>query len=245
MGLLAAIGGGAFVLASLLVSIRLLSLARRTRQFPELLIGIGLLLMGAVGYPVSMAARMVKDDSLETTLFVVHALIMLFGQGGIVLFNWSVFRRGEAWAAALAGSSFTTLVALFAWQTYDPGWAPFAAVGEGPWRFLPFWSLFALAWAGFESYVYFGKLRKRLTLGLADAVTTDRLRLWAVAMLASSAISLVSIALRKLGVQMTPTIGGLVVGPLGMIAATAMWLAFLPPQRYVGWVAMRSGRQRG
>ena len=87
MGLLAAIGGGAFVLASLLVSIRLLALARRTRQFPELLIGIGLLLMGAVGYPVSMAARMVKDDSLETTLFVIHALIMLFGQGGIVLFK--------------------------------------------------------------------------------------------------------------------------------------------------------------
>ena len=32
-----------------------------------------------------------------------------------------------------------------------------------------------------------------------------------------------------------------VVGPLGVASAVAMWLAFLPPQRYVNWVLARAG----
>ena len=57
MASLAALGGGAFVLASLIVGARLMLLARRTRHFPEFAMGFGLFGMGGVGYPLMMVAR--------------------------------------------------------------------------------------------------------------------------------------------------------------------------------------------
>jgi len=53
---LAALGGLAFVLASLVLGIRLLALATRTRRLPEVCIGLALLLMGGLGYPLIMTA---------------------------------------------------------------------------------------------------------------------------------------------------------------------------------------------
>ena len=71
MQLLAALGGGAFVLVSLVLSTRLLLLASRTRQLPELLVGLVLLLLGGVGYPLSTAGRFLDPSSaLAFALFV-------------------------------------------------------------------------------------------------------------------------------------------------------------------------------
>ena len=53
----------------------------------------------------------------------------------------------------------------------------------GPGALLMFPILFSLGWMTFEPLAYYTKLRKRLALGLADAVTTDRFRLWGVASL--------------------------------------------------------------
>ena len=43
-----------FVLAASVVGLRLLALARRTRQLPELLVGVGFSLIGLLGYPLAM-----------------------------------------------------------------------------------------------------------------------------------------------------------------------------------------------
>jgi hypothetical protein len=242
---LAAIGGGAFVLASLVVSLRLLALARHTRQLPEFLIGLGLLLMGGIGYPLSTLARLIDGPALQAGLFAFHALLSLVGQSAVALFTWRVFRRDEAWARTFAVGFMVLMSALMLWQTADPGWAAYAQEERGPWGpLLPAFSLVVLGWAGIESLLYYQKLRKRLALGLAEAVTTDRLRLWAVAMLAAFMTSLLVQVVRSMGVAMTGSVTGLIVGPLGIVSASAMWLAFLPPQRYVDWVLARAGAAR-
>ena len=46
-----------------------------------------------------------------------------------------------------------------------------------------------------------------------------------------------------LGVEMTATVTGVVVGPLGVTSAGAMWLAFLPPERYVSWILAHAGKE--
>jgi hypothetical protein len=241
MQIVAAIGGGAFVLASLLVSVRLLLLARRTRELPELLIGVGLLLMGAIGYPmVSAAAALGRAPELQVALYVLHADLNFFGQTAILLFTWRVFRPAAGWATALVAVFAVTMAAVLVWQTTGPGWAPYARTQTGPAASIPLWSLVALGWAGLESGLYHAKLRKRLGLGLADPVTADRLRLWAVSMLSAFTISLVASALRADGVAMTPTRMGILVGPLGLVAAGSMWLAFLPPTGYVRWIEARA-----
>ncbi len=241
MLILAAIGGGAFVLASLVVSLRLLALARRTRELPEFLIGLGLLLMGGIGYPLSTLARLSTESvDVQAGLFAFHALLSLTGQSAVALFNWRVFRRDEGWGRGFALGFIGLMSAVLLWQTMSPGWRVFAQEERGPWALLPAFSLIVLGWAGVESLLYYGKLRKRLTLGLAEAVTTDRLRLWAIAMLAAFTTSLLVQLLRLMGVKMTGEVTGLIVGPLGVVSAGAMWLAFMPPRRYVDWVVARA-----
>jgi hypothetical protein len=239
MGWLAALGGGAFVLASFFVSVRLFALARRTRELPELLVGTNLALSGVLGYPIAMAAKVATDVALQTALQVAHGLMMIVGLTSVIVFNWRVFRPAEVWARRLSLAYPMLLAALFAWQTASPGWTELARHGAGPWRVLPYFTLFGLAWAAGESLLFHAKLRRRLSLGLADPVTADRMRLWAIAMISAFAITATSLLLRELGVPMTPMLSAVVVGPLGLLAATTMWLAFLSPRRYRSWVAAR------
>jgi hypothetical protein len=242
MLVLAAIGGAAFFVASSVVSVRLLLLARRTRALPELLIGSGLLVLGAIGYPISIAVQATGDaPALQTTLAVLHALLQTLGQGSIAVFTWRVFRADAGWARALVVAFFAGLAALAAWQTASPGWAAFAAKQSGPWQFLAAFTLFSLGWAGAEALLYQRKLVRRLALGLADAVSADRMRLWSISILSAFLISATVSVFRAAGHALDPRAMGILLGPLGLISAGTMWLAFLPPERYLRWVAARAG----
>jgi hypothetical protein len=241
---LAAIGGLAFVVGSLVVGGRLLLLARRTRQLPETLIGLSLFLLGGLGYPLlSVWQSLGETPGLQVVVCVAHALLNLVGQTAQVFFAWLVFRRAETWAAALCAIYTATIVGLFAWQTLSPGWGEFVRSGNGPWRFLFGHIFFSLSWMSFEPLAYHAKLKKRLALGLADPVTTDRLRLWGFATVCALATTAISWVLQAGGVSMTMSVTGLFVGPLGVLSAAAMWLAFIPPQRYLDWVLARAGTE--
>jgi hypothetical protein len=240
MALLAGIGGGAFVLVSTVVSVRLLLLARRTRGLPELLIGLGLLVLGAVGYPLTLAIRMLGEaPALQTGLAVLHAALQFVGQGAIVLFTLRVFRPDAGWARGLVLAFFAGLGALALWQGLASDWSVFAATQVGPWENLFVFSLFSLGWAGAEALLYHRKLVRRLALGLADAVAADRMRLWSISILSAFAISAIVSALRLAGHAMDPRAMGVVLGPLGLLSAGTMWLAFLPPHWYLRRVAAR------
>ena len=70
MEILRWIGFGAFFVSSLAIGIRLLQLARRTAQIPELLIGISVLCIGPIGCGLSMLALAFRGPStvLSATL---------------------------------------------------------------------------------------------------------------------------------------------------------------------------------
>jgi hypothetical protein len=238
---LAALGGGAFFVASCVVSVRLLLLARRTRGLPEALVGTGLLLLGAIGYPLAIAVPMsAAQPWLQTTFMVTHAVLQTLGLGAIVLFTWRVFRPDAGWARALVGASFCGVGALAAWQSAGPGWASFAATQKGPWVYLAAFTLFSLGWAGTEALLYHRKLVLRMALGLADAVSADRMRLWSISILSAFAISATVTALRAAGHAVDPRAMGVFLGPLGILSAGSMWLAFVPPAAYLRWIAARA-----
>ncbi|MBW2400540.1 MAG: hypothetical protein JRG80_14860, partial [Deltaproteobacteria bacterium] len=75
---LGAIGGGSFILASLVIGVRVLMLARRTRELPEIAMGLGLVLMGGLSYPINVAARMSVDLSpdLRVGMMLLSQLLM-------------------------------------------------------------------------------------------------------------------------------------------------------------------------
>jgi hypothetical protein len=240
---LAAVGGGAFVLASFVLGLRLVLLARRTRGLPEFLLGMGLFLMAGIGYPLGIVA--LRADGLPTSvrvaLAVANMLCLTVGMSGVALFTHLVFHPGGRGSlAAVAGVSLAYCACL-AGQGLGPGFEDYLANAYGPWRHSMNASIVCSSWAGVESLRWWWTLRKRLRIGLADPVVVARFRLWATAMLTAALITLVSIVLESIGIPMMGTAAGaLVVGPLGLVIAGSLWLAFLPPAVYLRRVRARA-----
>ena len=242
MGLLAALGGGAFVLACLVLGARLLVLAAKTRELPELCIGAGLFLMGGVGYPLMMVARFYTglDDGAREAVAVAHLLCSLTGNIAVCVFNWRVFRPESLVAKSLTIIVAGSLAGLFLAQGLGPGFLAFAQKSAGAWTHATYLTSFAYAWAGMESLRYFRMMSKRQLLGLADPIVTDRFRLWAIGTLAAVVISAVGIAFRALGLDFQGSgFGGITIGTLGLVTAVCFWLAFLPAASYRRRVAAR------
>jgi hypothetical protein len=239
----AAIGGVSFIVASGFVSVRLLLLARRTREMPEFLLGTGLLLSGAIGYPVNTIARTVPPSALQSVLFAASGLLAFASLIAMSIFTWRVFRPADAWARALCVGGIGITTCAFLWQTAGPGWAAFCKSERGPWSISEVTQLATLFWAGTESLLYHRKLVKRMQLGLGDPITANRLLLWAISEYSAFVISGTVSLLRVAGVPMTNELIGIVIGPLGVTLAVAVWLAFLPPSRYTRWIAVRAQRE--
>jgi hypothetical protein len=242
--LLAALGGLAFVLASLLLGVRLLLLARRTRELPEMCIGLAMLLMGGLGYPLIMTARMAVRLAGPTRVGVMAFAVVLMGVGilAVGVFTWQVFRPAERWPLwALAAAALSMLVCLLL-QARDPGLEAAAFHNQGlGFRLFLLHSALASGWGASESLLTGSRLRRRLRLGLADPVVTERVLLWGVASLASAIVSATSTTAGFLGINFAATtFGAAVTAPLGLIAAGSMWLAFLPPSAYLRWVRERA-----
>lgn len=241
--MLGALGGGAFVMASIVIGTRLVLLAAGTRGLPEFAMGWGLLLMGGLGYPLSAIARAAVDLPMETriAMLAVNWLFHLVGMTLVGVFNWRVFRPGTVWAPVAVGTIAVGIVCADAIALVTTG-IEAEATGQAPPPVLRgALGLATLLWAGIESLRYYGLMRKRQALGMADPVVTDRFRLWAIAMLCSAAISCASLLLQLAGIAMMATTGGaLLVGGMGLVSAGAVALAFFPPRSYVEHVQARA-----
>jgi hypothetical protein len=165
----------AFVAISAVVAIRMLLLARRTGQRPELLLGLGVLGTAVLGYGCLIAGGIVRgverataETPLERTLQAGGTLLHDFGVSMMVLFVLAVFRAKERWAVGLAA---TMLAALWAgaigWEI-ENGFR-YTGSGNGFWwlRYAVIWSY--PLWTMTESLRYYALMRRRAAIGLADA----------------------------------------------------------------------------
>ncbi|HVH06117.1 MAG TPA: hypothetical protein VNE71_08985 [Myxococcota bacterium] len=242
METLAALGGGAFVLVSLAIGLRLMLLAMRTGELPEFAVGGALLLLGGVGYPAAALARGAPGLGVlpRVTLAAIGMACMVLGPSGIAVFNWKVFRADSPWTRRAVAFFALALVAAFVWQAATPGFLAAAEYRGNGIHALELLTGAVLAWASYESITYAVKMRRRVRVGLADPLVADRVRLWAYAMLAAQLLNHLSIAAVAMGGDLvTWRYGGVVVFVLGLVAALSMWLAFLPPRAYRRYVAAR------
>lgn len=243
---LAAFGGGAFVLVSLVLGPRLLALARRTGELPELTMGLCLLLMGGLGYPFATLGRAVTafPDDLRGFLVGCSALCNTVGFAALALFTWRVFRRGSRAAGMLVAACVAVLALLLPAEAVWPGLVE-SALSAMPYPGMPGYlrvvvGLAILYWASVEAGLYASLLARRLALDLADAVVVDRLRLWTLAIAGASASYTTSFVLSFLGIDLaSSSVGAAIIGTLGLVSATAAWLAFLPPAGYLRRVRAR------
>lgn len=223
------IGMAAFILASLLVGARLLLMARRTRQLPELAIGLAFFLAGGLGYVCNFLSSQ-KADALGDAAGWVGALGLLsinVGVGGLWIFTWRVFHRESVAARTVVYVALAALAASFVGHYASNGLGPRSFEGGWFWLGFPVRSL-GFGWTGFEALRYYGLMRRRARLGLADAQVTHRILMWglgASAIFVSFSVTGVSLVLGSGPFSLLPST---VLSVLGLTTAVLIWRAFFP-----------------
>lgn len=236
---------GVFGLVSLLVAVRLLLLARRTRQLPELLIGLALLTGGVLGHGPRMTAMLVPSlsETLRVGLFVGGRFMLAIGCLSIALMVWRVFQRDQIWARGLFAALLVATVAFCASELLATQSATLRYDNIGIWIGTVA-ETGAFAWASWESLRYYAMLRRRIPLGLADPAVANRIALWGVAAGLIACLFPVNLVVLLLtGVAQETPVSSIFQSVVGLSAAACITLAFFPSvtylRRIVGRVAQR------
>jgi hypothetical protein len=238
-----AIGGSLYLLTSAAVGIRLLDLARRNRTLPELLLGIGFITAATVGSVIE-AIAVVRVEHLAAgqigRLLLVAKISALFGMAAHNLFTWRVFRPDATWATVLAFSLIAIAIAalggLAASGTFSTG------VSRGAWFWIEFATRVATPfWLGLEATRYHLQMKRRMRLGLADPVVTDRFLLWALASLFGILLLATSLPPAFFPREHTfMQLALLIFGFSGVAYSISYGLAFFPPEAYRRRVCARA-----
>jgi hypothetical protein len=226
------LGVVAFTLASAAVGVRLLLLARRTRQAPELAMGLAFLVSAAIGFPLlttaSVLAQAGRSPAAVHALIVLGAFFTYAGYVGLGIGCWRIFRPSERWP--LVPIALGTAAVLAACGT--------VSLAESlPARDFAFWSGLCIGsltfgWNALESSRLYGRLRRRRALGLADPEIVNRVLLWSLGSSAAFGMTVHGIAMRIVVGPVVADGQRVVSSLLGLVAAVAIALAFFPPAAY-------------
>jgi hypothetical protein len=230
-----ALGFAVQILACAVVGVRLLLLWRRTRKLPEASFGIAFLVLGVLGFPVSMAARngLAASPQAAGLLLALGFAAQDAGLMALYVGIWRVFRPGQAWAAAIVATAGLLFAASLLGQALTVGFE--GGRDTGFWYWLGNATRgFTFFWAFAESSRYTGLMRRRVHLGLADPELWDRFRLWSIATGALVVAWSAFAGSRLAGVDAasSPPVLGLSAAA-GVASGIALWLAFFPPRAYL------------
>lgn len=227
---------------------RLLLLSHRTRQLPELALGLDFLLIGGLGYPLAIAADALVGRSLlvaGVVATVASLTVSHLGMLGHCAFTRLVFRPQERWARALVGACALAVVIGFALGVHvGAGWLArgIATPAErmGGTLFLMAVSTATCAWSATEAFSYHAKMRRRLSLGLVEPVVANRFLLFGIHSTSTTIGCLVNawFAVTSPLSVLDPTALS-IAGLCGGVGAVAVILGFMPPARYLRWIAAR------
>jgi hypothetical protein len=233
------------------VGLRMLRLARRTRKLPELCMGAGL-----SAFALAQATRLAfsgigarLDPELTLAMYGVMQLSYATALFGICLFTVVTFGIRSRWRWALlvgivglAVLSRSILVYLIAPQLMSgasrlgaPFWEPIAV------------ATFAVAfgWAAAESLHYHGLMRRRMALGLADPIVTNRFFVWGAgaALTGLLVLLLTGLFLKGLTLINNSVAASVMVTLCGVLYAVVPVLTFVPPAAYLRFVERRAARR--
>ena len=236
-----------FLIVAVVVGTRLLLLARRTRELPELSIGVGLLLIALVGFPIEIIGRVPPHAGTDfgSRLFAIGFLASSTGIYLFFVFTWKVFRpRSRLAASVVAAVGVALLVNWFGLvhAEFQGGTLAEILPRTRPWAIGEVVALMAaFAWSGAESLRYYGTLRRRLALGLVDPVIVNRFLLWGISGCLLPALSLAIVFFLLAGlVVMRDPIPLATIAVIGTAMSVTWLLTFLPPGRYQRFLRERA-----
>ncbi|HEX4456548.1 MAG TPA: hypothetical protein VIA18_01180 [Polyangia bacterium] len=246
-------GGGAIVAAAVSVllfmalntitGIRLLGLARRTHELPELYLGLAHLLAGALGWAMLLFASLVEhygSHPVATLLMICGIGCLNVGHAAIALFAWRVFSPRTRWLVVPFALLVLTLLVDFVHNGLMTHL--FAPPTDTFW----FWPgmvsrTFAWMWLMAVTLPSSRKLQRQVPLGLVDAQTANRMFLM---FLASAFLVLLCFVVNTASLLGTWTTHPLTMATvselLAVPSAICSLLAFVPPRAYTDWIARRA-----
>ena len=235
MQLLGIVGVLAFVTASFAVGLRLSWTGLRRGGIPESTIGLSFLLAGGIGTLLMLASN--GAGAAQALLRAASLGFINLGIAVLGVFNWRAFRPDRT--GALLFAAFVSLLAL----SFSADLVRRAFLDQLPRP--PLWIAADAAghigmygWGTVETLRQYALARRRLRLGIGDALVADRFLLFGIGTLSVIGIWVHTYTRELLGA--TSAEGEyLVVSLLGGLCAAAIWLAFFPPRAYLRRVAAR------
>ena len=237
-----------FVLTSAVVSVRLVLVGRRRRRTPGLYLGLGMLGTGGLGYGVRIAVAVAHGtasaDLMTFSERALRGLGQILHDAGVtmtIVFVLSVFRPQERWAKLLAGVMLLSLWGgCLGWEL-ENGFRS-SARGNAFWwmHYATIWTY--PLWTTTESYRYYGLMRRRVALGLAEPLVTNRFLVWGTASIGTLLavwISSISFFIPRDPATLAAWSPGIQIGvaTVGVATVSLYYLTFFPPRWYRAWVA--------
>jgi len=239
-----------YLLVALVVGGRLLWLSRQTGGAPERLLGLQFVIGSGIAYPVLISGVMRGAPLVRAGELVEPqtACMIAFGHLGIdvaivfmMLFVRTVFRANEAWAGRLVWAAMAYMAATYVGMGFAGQFTRPTLNGTAYW--LHYMSTaWVMAWATFEAFRYHALMRRRMKVGLADAVVTNRFLLWGGASVCGLMIAVLA-ATPQLYSGFAPEIVAMfsaavltAMSLFGVAAVALYWMTFFPTQGYLRWV---------
>ena len=235
-----------YTLASGIVGVRLLLRARRSRGLPELLAGLSYVGAPALGYPLAVVASQLPNRAIAVPMYCLGEVLLVSGCCCFLFFTVTVFRPGVRWAASMAWLGSLVLVAsgvgiVHAFVSYLNA-ADITAHARLPLSGMVAVLLLSYVWTALEGFRYYRMMRKRMALGLAEPVVTNRFLLWTLSGLTSVSWISYSAILLAAGENLARNPVNVSVTCAGGILNTVfLVLIFMPPAAYTRWIE-RSAR---
>lgn len=246
MQLVALPGFLAFFFVSLWVGVRLLAQGRHSRALPELLLGLGVLCIGPVGFGLTMlaAAAGADDPAAPSPWAGLSAVAVGSGTAAKAIFNWKIYYPRSRVVASLSLGAIGLLALAIVADGLTTGFAPAAWMQPGWILGRQAVQVGVLFWGAIEALRWWMRMQRRARLGIGDAVVANRFLLWAIgagmAGTGSLVGTLVGLTLGR-PLDQLPALT-LLLSCFGLASACALWLAFAPPEAYVRFVRTRGAR---
>lgn len=239
LALAAAIGMGLSVAASLVTGASLLARARRTREVPELAIGVALFAGGGVAFPtlVLSVQALSQAPRLATLGLTIGTFLGHLGAASLALAVRHLFRPEAGWARALQLGLTTVLAGALAARVLEPERVPSPGYVFWPGMAASFG---CYAWSALESFACARRLRQPAA-GSAPAPEAWRYAMWGLAATAASGIFVGTIVGRAVDPFGLPDGVVLLQAALGVVAAVGIALAFLPIASERTLISVRDG----
>jgi hypothetical protein len=223
----------------LVAGVRLLRLNRRTRERPELLLGIYFGFSGAYYLVFNLPSLFGFDSWPPATEWMIEWIYVL-GVFPYLFFIRSVFRPEAAWAGALVGICSVLLLVGTALGTLAGGDVYSL---DNLWFHVQ-WAGYTVpcAWLGLEAMLSRRGAHKRTRLGLCEPIVANRYLLLALfggfQFLACLADLLFAADVG--GGQAISMISDALLGGSEIASVAVLWLAFFPPTFYSDWITRRA-----